>query len=87
MAAVIRPTLVCAVAKEAEVMRTSLSKLPSSFTPEQIRARANAAQAEAARADILLVSLSDPRLNEWERQFARNIMTKLTSNAMGRPAR
>lgn len=65
------------------MMRTSLCRAPSSFTPEQIDARVKVAQAEAAAMGVLLVRADDHRLDDWERQFVRNLMTKLTHDAMG----
>lgn len=63
-------------------IRTSLGRAPSSYTPEQMEARAKMAQVEAASIGVLLVRLDDPRLDDWERQFCRNLTEKLVGTAM-----
>ena len=65
-------------------VRTSLNRAPSGFTPEQIEARAKVAQVEAASLGILLVRADDPRLSWPERELVKQLMKKLTDDAMGR---
>lgn len=64
-------------------IRTSLSRAPSSFTEQQIAARAKVAQVEAAAAGILMVRLDDPRLTWPERELCNQLVKKLVGDAMG----
>ncbi len=59
-------------------VRTSLAhRAPSSFTDDQLRARARAMQARAHRDGLLVVAYDDDRLTWPERELVRQLGEKL----------
>jgi len=55
-------------------IRTSLSRAPSSFTPEQITARSRKEQVAAAATGLLVVSVNDDRLPWPEKQMVEHLL-------------